>query len=280
MNNIISQINKCVLHPTVMKYIDLAYSIEREDDDPFLSYFGINYKNDEVINFKIYFEFHNILSENDIEKLLPDTRLFLKYYKEAHIRMGKVHDPDHTGVTFAIKVTPEGKVTYYFHYGLPGKAQRFPKRIKLNADEESRMNNILSCEYVNGEPFRKYYNVIWDKDTTAYLLKKFGAESAANFTSFDHIEYTETDKFDKIMIGILDPKEQKEYMNTLPDCKMKNLIELLSLKYGLMTGSCSIYDDQATRAVYFALEREKIFYTSIDTITALKNTVFKHGFRI
>lgn len=280
MNDIIYQLNKLILHPKVKEYVDLAYSITREEDDPFLSYFGINYRNNEIINFKVYFEFHNILSNEEISKLLPDTQLFLEHYEKAHIRMGKIHDSDHTGVTFAIKITPQGKITHYFHYGLPGRVQRLPQRIILNSDEESRMNNIISCEYSGGEQFMKHYNVVWDKDTTNYLLKKFEAESAANFPSFGHIEYTETDKFDKIMIGILDPKEQKKYMETLPDCEMKKFIKELCSRYGLMTGSCSIYDDQVTRGVYFALERKKLFYTSIDTIAALKNMLFKDGIQM
>jgi hypothetical protein len=278
MKNIVYNINELICHPKIQEYIDLAYSIKRENDDPFLSYFGINYNGDEVVNFKVYFEFHNLLSKNDISKLLPDTDLFMEHYPKLYSRLGKIQDKNHSWVTFAIKITPEGKITYYFHFAIPeGKALRLPSKIKLTSEEEGFMNNIVSCEYTGSKKFIKHYYVIWNKETLKHLVNRFDVRGLEKFKSFSHIEYTETEKFDKVMIGIRDPKEQTLYMDGLPEGKMKKFINYLCKRYDLMTGSCSVYDDGKTRGVYFALQNDKIFYTSIDTIESLRDTIFKTG---
>jgi len=274
--NIIKQINELALHPKIKEYINNAYSIQREDDDPFLTYFGINYRNDEILNFKVYFEFHNKLSNEDLSKLLPNTDDLLEHYDKAGL--GKIHDTHHMGVTFAIKITPQKKTTHYFHCIIPGKAGRLPEKIKLHDEEVNHMNNIVSREYTDNEVFIKNYNIVWTKKNLEKLVKRFNiSNNIFKLKSFEHIEYTETDKFDKIILGIKDPKDHEKYVRSLPPSGMKSVINHICNKYNLMTASAAIYEDGETRAIYFVHKKDKIFYTTNDTITELRTSLFESG---
>jgi hypothetical protein len=278
MMSLSEQLNRLILHPSISEYIDLAYSVPRESDDPFLSYFGFNYREGKILNFKVYFEFHNLIEEKFIAKLLPETSLFLRHYPKD--RLGKVHDENHTGVTFALKIDSDFNLTRYFHFLKNGKAVQLPLRLELTEKELNHLNNIISCEYSNKGEFPKHYFVIWDKDNMQKLLERFQVRIPEEITSLSHIEYTETEKFDKILLGIKNMDEQRSFIDKMPEDGIKELILSICKKYQLMTGSCGIYDDMKTKAIYFVNEKEQLYFTTNDTIATLKDSIFKTGIQI
>lgn len=273
---ITSELNKLILNKNIQKYIELAYSV-KQNGYPFMSYFGFNYRDNELLNFKVYFRFHNPLSSEEVLKLLPDNSHFLLHYDKAGI--GKINDVYHTGVTFALKINTQGIITHYFHYLIYDYKNEipihYPQKYLLKPGDDKMFQKINSVEYAQTKQLNKRYYTITDKIGVSELLKRFDIKH--HFTSLKHLEYTETEKFDKIILGIFSQEEQCSYMDSLPESCIKNMIKLLCEKYNLMTCSPAIYDDLRTRAIYFTLQDDTHFFSNKDTISHLKETLFTMG---
>lgn len=273
-SKIISTITTILKSKAVQDYIAAAESIHPGEGYPFVNYFGVNYRGDEVLNVKIYFSFFRRLKEEDIKKLIPNTEVFLKHYDKW--LDAKTHDMQHTGCTFALKVTADLKPTYYFHYRLPGAAGKLPKNISLNQLEQNEHNNTISYEFNDDKVLEKNYYLLFDKTTVKNCLEKYKIDFLIKQNYLpDLIEYTETEKWDKIILAIADKDMQKKYMNSLPEKNMNQVINYFCNKYQLMTASSSIYNDLKTRAVYFLDDMPSVYLTNSNTIFRLKNTLFK-----
>lgn len=270
---IIKQIEKITKNENLQAYIDNALSINFGNDYPYLSYFGINYNENGLLNFKVYFAFFRRLEKNEINVLLPDVRDFYLHYNDWED--SKLFDLKHTGCSFALKINTNEQITNYFHFRTNQLISDLPKKITLTNDELNLNQQTYCCEYNDSGTFNKNYSLIFDRKNIKTLLDRFKINffDQSNYLPY-LIEYTETEKWDKIILAIDDLKNHNKFKNEILDENIKEVIDYFSEKYGLMSASPGFYSDGKTRSIYFVEKNPKIYLQSTNTIQKLRNTFF------
>ncbi|MBI3520956.1 MAG: hypothetical protein HY062_16575 [Bacteroidetes bacterium] len=271
-SEILDKLKELYSHPVLRNYISNAIKIQGDSKD-YLSYFGINYNKGKLLNLKIYFTFFRKLTSDEVHQLIPDSTDFYKDYDK--LLFDAEHTLSNTGCTFALKIDVNGNITYYYHYRLPGKAVKLPLKISLTEQEIEANNNTRCMEYSGEEVFPKDYYLLFSASNITKLLDRFKISFFKDHNLLpDVIEYTETSKWDKIIIGIDSPPIQEKFVKYISDKDMLDVIEFLCDKKQLMTASCSVYENSDTKAVYFCEKKDKVFLSNNNTIVTYQHDLF------
>lgn len=229
----------------VRSFVSKALAVEPGAGMPYHNYFAFNFYNDQLHNAKIYFSFFRRLENNEVKTLLPYTQDFEQLYHlwqqepQRHI--------NHTGCAFAIKVGPDLKATYQFHFRFPynNKYLSAPGHVTLSQEDLSVYQG-LSYEYTGDERVEKRYFYLRNSPAVMQVLKKFN-EPFRNQV----IEYTETDKMTKIIHWFESVQQSRQYFRDYAGANMNALIDFMHEKFGCVALYPGVYENKKMRSVYF-----------------------------
>jgi hypothetical protein len=244
----------------VREFIARALDIPAGKNYPSHNYFAFNFRDDELVNAKIYFSFFRRLNDQEVSTVLPVMSDFKKYYPLWQ------HEParhiNHTGCAFAIKVGADFIPTYQFHFRFPWNQKLvLPKLVTLGAEDMSSYHGI-SFEYKKQEQTEKRYYYLRNSPACLQVLKRFEEPFRDQL-----IEYTETDKISKIIHWFETVSQSRQYFRDYAGPRMNQLIDDMKEKYGCVALYPGVYQDKRTRSVYFFRpnnQTDRLFYDPIN----------------
>jgi|GEM_PF-6110077 len=216
---------------------------------PYFSYFGLNFKEEEVVSIKVYFHWFSRLNRDELEKFLPFSDHILAYYP--YYAQSNECDPSHTGCAFEVKfkANQDEVVGFYLRlkasdetFEMLGRPESLPDWIHL------KMNPAINFEYSSKEVLLKKYYYFDEPETNRYFAKRFELP----FVNRAHlVEFAESDSFCKIntMFGN-DMFDVANEVNRFGK-KENELIQKLNEKFGLVNSVYGFYEGQDMKAVYF-----------------------------
>lgn len=238
---------------------------------PAHNYFALNFKDDKPENFKIYFSFCKKLSFGEILRVLPTTADIEPFY--CLFEQSKIRDMNHTGFSLAIKINQELKLTYQVHFRFmysPILPQ--PKLIKLSQSDYKFAQGV-SFEYTGAQTFRKNYYYLNRSSAYKTVLSRFGGADRNHL-----IEYTETDKWNKVIHWYHNISDVQEYIQLSKGTNYYRFLKWVESEYDMIALFPGIYDDQRTRSIYFFSARPEAnqllgFYgnSNIETVHRLQH---------
>lgn len=181
---------------TWLEYVRQVYAID-PGEHPFLTYVGLNFTEDRIKNFKLYFSFFRRLEAPEVAALLPvpDRSRFDALY--AQWQPSLLYDTIHRGTTFALKVDADGTLTHYYHLRLPGLFLGPPERLALAPEDEGNLHGACE-EFTRGQAHLKRYFYCRDRGTIAASLAEAGFEDVEDQLPWiDWLEYIESEGRDK-----------------------------------------------------------------------------------
>ncbi len=269
----LSQMELLISEHSVQQFIDNALSVPFGQGYPYLSYFGLNYDNDQLINIKIYFAFFRRLLPSEVGLLLPDSTGFYKNY--LNWEESQKFDMEHMGCSFSIKMGMDMKPVYYYHFRTNQQIEMLPGKIILTDEELMRNQRTFCVEYKGTDVFNKNYFFIFDHANKKSLLKKMGVSFFENKHNLPYLlEYTETNKWDKIILAIDKVEEHETFRQEVLSHSINQLIDHLAKKYDVMSVSPGFYSDGKVRSIYFVDKNPLIYLQNTNTIARLRNTLF------
>lgn len=188
-----------------MDYVRQVYTID-PGGYPFLSYIGLNFTKNTLKNYKFYFSFFKRLNEEEIGKLLPvsDRGHFDELY--AQWSPTKLYNMHHRGVTFALKVNPDGTLTHYYHLRLPSMPFGLPKRLSMSQEDLDRNYHGACEEFTKDKIHLKRYYYIHDPHSIAETLEMVNLyDDVQEHDWLDTVEYIESENRDKVAFFTTSP---------------------------------------------------------------------------
>lgn len=249
-SNIQNIIHQYTHHPAVINLYKKFKLIDTDTDYPSMIYFGINFCEDEIISFKVYFAINKKLKDEEIQQLLPTITDFKKYY---HFwQESKIRNEEHTGCTFEIKFKQSLQPTFGFHYRLNPTDEAYeliglPQMLNFNIKDEGTRPGI-NYEYEPDKTLRKKYYYIKNQNHKKIIANRFMNDYVNNAI---FIEYTESTHFSKI--NIWNPNYTKINLErtSIFSKKEQEIIGYFKTKYGLINISDGIYEEKNIKATYF-----------------------------
>ena len=213
MINFDKTIQDFLVHPKRIEYENNVNFI-LQGGKPDLVYYGINFDKEKIVNIKQYFVFFKRLKGDEINLLMPGSDRFLEYYH--------LYNPDenvhknNTGSAFAIKMDMNYEMTYYGYYRVFGCVLGKPQYLKLTNEEEA-MAHPVSFEYKKEVELEKKYFIVTSEENKAQLSKKFMIDKYLEQinSELNWIEYTETSKWTKILLGFKKNENLLEFIAKL-----------------------------------------------------------------
>lgn len=268
----ILELEKYFSHPKVLETY-LNYKKLVSSDSPELNYFGINFDQNGIVSVKFYFAFFKKLEKSDVEKFIPDTHDFYRYY---HLwDEVKNRSLEHTGCTFEVKFKGDLNPVLGFHYRLKPCPESYnligyPEQVPFDV---LNLNTRPGINYEYGEKgiLRKKYYYFQQPEHLKFISEKFKKPFAEKIAL---AEYTEADQFCKVNLWRFDYSKENmnrpSYFSNLGSKIISQLFE----KYGLKNVSDGFYEHDKIIATYFfntdnafpdsAFERDE--NTNIDTL--------------
>ena len=218
---------------------------------PNINYIGVNFNNKGDINsVKFYFAFFHKLTKNEIQKFIPHTNDFDRYY---HLwDESKKRSLEHTGCTFEIKFKESLIPTIGFHYRLKPIKESYdligyPKNIPFNLLDVGTRPGI-NYEYTLESVLRKKYYYLEKPTHKEYIARMFNKPFAQDASL---IEYTEADQISKVNIWRFDYSNDNLNRPNYFNSSEMRIINLIKEKYGLISISDGFYKDDLIKATYF-----------------------------
>lgn len=240
-------IKKILNNRDVSNYINNIYSIDN-DDFPFLTYVGINFSCEEILNIKFYFSFFKRLNITELKKVLPvndisDFNLYYNLWKES-----KIYSSLHQGATFAIKITPLEKLTHYFHLRL----NVLNTTSTFDFSDTEPKNKGICKEYDLEKTSTKNYFYYDSKAVIQNLSERFGIlNSKFDINSFDEIECVESEKKQKIDLITKDTNFIDEFLNQKTSPEIKNYFKKMCEDLNFIMYSPGINATGKIFSIYF-----------------------------
>lgn len=240
-----------ILKDTSFKnYINDIYSIDTKGY-PFLSYVGINFNRNSILNYKFYFSFFNRLNDQEIQKALPVKNLskfkdFYNIWQES-----EKYESLHQGATFALKIEPNLILTHYFHL-------RSNKFNNINSNYFNKIitkpikNSGICYEYKRDQIYIKNYFYYSDKDCINDLSKKFKlSNSMFDVNKIDEIECVETLNKQKIDLITTDQHFIEEFLKQTTTNSIKQYFLEFAKKSNFLMYSPGIDSNGEVCSIYF-----------------------------
>ena len=256
----------------VQSFIEAALRLSSERANPYLNYFGFNYTPEKITSVKFYVAFFHRLKEEEIKLLLPEPSDLLQYYDQWN-ESEKI-TADHTGCSFALKVSSDSSITNYFHLRMKGNglfAPYFgvPNHIRLSWSELQQYGGV-SHEYRNGESVKRLYFYLTDRITMSNAIKKCGDQFFLETDTLPNfIEYTETEKYCKLINGISDKNQLEAYLKFYSPNPMLSDITDFASRNGLMCVSPGKYEGAEVRSIYLIEANEQVYKRSSASLSRM-----------
>lgn len=238
-------------HPVVVStYKNYNALWAKQQNSPYLNYFGINFDSKGIYSFKFYFAFFNRLTEEEVRSFLPVTDDFFKYY---HLwEPSPVKTLEHSGCTFEVKFKGNLDPVFGFHYRLKPVKEAYdligyPQQLPFDVLKLNTRPGI-NYEYAKHDVLRKQYYYLDSDEAKAYFAKRFNNPYLAKVSL---IEYTEADRFSKINAWKFDLTTENRNRPNVFNQKATGLINLLEEEYGLINISDGYYENSDIRASYY-----------------------------
>lgn len=241
------QIKKIISNQYISNYINNVYSIDNANF-PFLSYIGINFNNNAIINIKFYFSFFKRLNTFELKKVLPinDLSEFNSYYelwKESDI-----YNSLHQGATFAIKLTPNGKPTHYFHLRL----NSLNTKSSFNFSDNEPKNKGICKEYTLDKISTKKYFYYTNKSTIQELSERFDIiNSKFNVNVISEIECVESEEKQKIDLITNNSSYIDEFITQNASIELQNYFKQICENSNFIMFSPGIDNSRKVFSIYF-----------------------------
>lgn len=260
----------------IRRAYDSYHALWRKDSRlPYLNYIGINFDRKKINSFKIYFHVYSKLTEEEVNKFLPTSSDFFKYYpyKLKSDGGGALH----TGVAFTFKFfhhhdTPV--VGFHFQLNPTPEVQKWigpPRKIPWDISA-SNVVTAINLEYSGNQTTVKRYYYFHEDYYKKYFADRFGF----NFLiQAPYIEYAEADQFSKINVWGFPPEQRHLFDTFLP--WQRQIIEELCNQYGLKNTVFGFYEHSDIRATYFLpVNSHNLLYPSVpyrDTLGMIYQTI-------
>lgn len=249
----------------VASFIETALSLSSAKKTPYLNYFGFNYDSEKITGVKIYVAFFHRLKLEEIALLLPDPSDLLRYYDDWE-ESDKI-TRDHSGCTFALKISPDLSITNYFHLRIKPRAFAtpyfgLPDHLRLRWMELQQYAGI-SYEYKNGKSLKRLYFYLTEWTTMKEAIKRCNDEffvTSESVPSF--VEYTETENWCKLIHGIDDPSQLAAYFQFYSHHSVLREILHFATTHDLMCVCPGKYERRDHRSIYLIEQSGKLFRQS------------------
>ena len=246
----------------VTRFVETALELSASKQNPYLNYFGFNYDSEKITTVKCYVAFFHRLKPADIVKLIPDPSDLHQYYGDWE--ESDAITRDHSGCTFALKVSTDLSITNYFHLRLKPRSFAtpyfgIPEHLRLSWNELLQYSGV-SCEYKNGKSFKRYYFYLTDRISMKNAIERcqdrffIEEDSVPSF-----IEYTETEQWCKLIHGIDDPSQLQAYWKYYSLNPMLSDIMEFAATHRLMCVCPGKYEGSDVRSVYLVEKNDRMF---------------------
>jgi len=246
INKVIEYIN----HPLVKKWYYKHREIcNRYPEYPNMNYFGINFKDNSIVSFKVYFHFFHPLTKEEVSNFTNNISEFFEFY--AFHKPSKVRDRRNTGVAFSIKFR-ENKIYKGFHYRLENSKKAYelvgkPKLIPENIFDKD-FGPGVNYEFSNdNEVFKKYY-YFNKSDALSFFANQF---NNVDINKAELLEYTESESFSKLISWRFDNRFKNTKKNNFFSELAQDLINQINEKFELVNLSEAEYKNENIKATYF-----------------------------
>lgn len=241
-------------------------------DYPYLSYVGINFNKNKILNIKFYFSFFKPLTDSEIKYLLP-----IKYFNEfkSHYNFWlptKNYNSLHRGVTFALKIKDD-KITNYYHLRVPNITHACPEKIS-NLQNDNYIG--ISKEINQNDSIVKKYFYYDNQDEMKILINNFNQNWVSKYLNkIEQIEYIESNIKDKIDLISSDQNLIKDFLKKNASINMQEEIENIVLKTGLKLFAPGVNKANDTFSIYFIDDIAINKYIEFDGVSTFINSYFK-----
>lgn len=229
---------------------------------PFLSYIGVDFKDDEITSLKLYmhgFKKHDV---STVKPLFPRIELIAEQYAkfmETNYSLNDSEYLDHhplsnMGSLFKFKITPDGNVSHTFFLRLPDYDQGGMQELNLPEIEDKVVDDYFCCETTNdGVLYKRYYPIEKSKNIK-FVLNEFGFQNV-NPNDIGILEYLEYESRKKVAMSFKGSRIH-EYIPT----PVQKAVDFFKENYGLSpmglgrcnrSGTESLYLMEITKRRYF-----------------------------
>jgi hypothetical protein len=263
MNNIVENLLATNLaDERVRNFIETGLELSSQKSHPVLNYFGINYTPEKILNVKFYVAFFHRLAPREISLMLPDPSDLYEYYD--HWQESDLITTNHSGCSFALKISSDSTITNYFHLRLKGRkiGEPYfgtPANIRLSLNELFQYAGV-SFEYRGSERVKRLYFYLSDPFNMSRVIQRCGDPYFVQTGTLPgFIEYTEADGWCKLIHGIGNKNQLDAYLKFYSSNEILAEIQTFALSRGLMCVSPGKYEGQEVRSVYLIEAGDQIY---------------------
>ncbi len=231
------------------------------------SYWGVNFKNEEVFSLKFYAHLFDEMTREELMDFIPTTEDFEEYVQLK--QSGSELNVNNVGIALELKLEiGSSEIRNGFFYMLKNipeatKVIGFPDRLPAYLKDKCK-SVAVNFEYEGSQKlFKKYYYFKPD-DCKGVFEEKFNTKLAEE-TSL--IEYSESETFSKINIfspGVMDGNKKGNNFTS----QEVEIITFFNNKYGFINLEYGMYDNHEKKSIYFFSPSAdgKPFSTNKDTL--------------
>lgn len=244
---------------------------EGEKDSRFINYFGVNYKEKNIVSIKLYFSFFDFLPKKTLSLLNFDTNS-LSYIKRFWTPID-TYRFFHQGLTIALKcylVNGKIEVQPYFHFRSEKLPYTSPKYINLTEKDKQNPFGVCIQKHKN-ETETKHYYYLTDSLSIKKILKQFSLKN--DFLSkLNMVEYTESSLERKINLIFKTSEDTRYYLHRIDNPSINSLNNHFFNTMRLYHFAPGIRHNSDIHAIYYIPKDAHYYLCKIDTIKSLLNS--------
>jgi len=229
---------------------------------------SFNFKENKLLNFKIYCEIFRKFKKYEILKFLPTDKDFNYYFSYWDNTLS-------SSLCFGIKVDKDHLPTQYFHIKLNRVIKEFTE-CKIYKERPTFKRTGISFEYTGSSVKKKYYFYFTESDDIEYFKQKYNLTLDGG--CIDHIEFTEFDNGDQKIIVVYSYKNEAAYSNIqktfFHHTLIKDCVEYFTQDHDLLPCYFGVYKNNTIALYWSVTEKELKNVVNIDPL-AFKNKLEK-----
>jgi hypothetical protein len=259
-------------HKTTQAFYEQINSLPVDSDYPFFNYIGVNFKNNAISKIKLYCTVFQKFSLAEIEKIIPSTRDFKKYYP--YFQEVKTQSIQHSGCAFTLKADADFNFITGFHFRINQGTEILlppPVHVQLSQADAENFPGVAFEYAADGAAKKKNYYYITDPATKNQIAAEWNNPAIAKAEA---IEYTESDEERKIILW--NDFWQNESKAVVPfSTEHEKYNQMMLANFGLPNRFAGIYFNQQEHAGYFShiTGGSRKSFSSFDTYQFLKTAI-------
>jgi len=207
---------------------------------------SFNFRENELLNFKIYCEIFRKFKKYEILKFLPTDKEFSYYFNYWDTELP-------SSLCFGIKVNTNHDVTQYFHIKLNCVLREFTE-CKIYKTRPSFTRTGISYEYTKEQIKKKYYFYYTKTEDIEFFKNTYNL--VLENGCIDHIEFTEFDDGEQKIIVVYSYKNEAAYSNIQKEFfqynTLKQCVEYFVQDHNLLPCYFGVYKNN-TIALYWSI---------------------------